>query len=98
MNGSLIGIELGIGAALLAVWVDAQIGGRRPSSLKMRFVHTLSAFVIVQASSVALAALVHDNTTRDRATLLVFILVLPALVYAFVVGLWLLRTLKEVVA
>ena len=66
MSGSLIGIELGVGAALLAVWLDTRIGERRPSSLKMRFAHTLSAFVIVQASSVALAALVHDNTTRDR--------------------------------
>lgn len=97
MNGSLIGAEMGVAAAILAVWVEARIGGRRPGSLRARMAHTAAAFVLVQASSAALARLIQPDMAPRMSVTLVLLLFLPALVYAFVVGLWLLRTLKEIV-
>lgn len=96
VNTSLLGIELAVGAALLAAWVETRFGDRRPSSLRHRFAHTAAAFVLLQLSALALGQLVHEGTPRTTSTALLFVLFLPALVYAFVAGLWLLRTLTEV--
>jgi hypothetical protein len=98
MDGSLIGAELGAGAAVLAVWAEARIGERRPTSLRARMVHTGAAFVLLQASSAALAHLIHEDTTPRMSTALVFVFFLPALTYAFLAAMWLLRTLKDVLA
>jgi hypothetical protein len=98
MNASLVCGEIGVGAAILAVWLEIRIGERRPSSLRARMAHAAAAFVLVQASSSALAHLIHEDTPARTSATLLLLLFLPALVYAFVVGMWLLRTLKEIVA
>jgi hypothetical protein len=95
MNVSIVSIELLVGAAILAGWFEARIGERRPASLSHRIGHAAAAFVLLQASSAALAHLLHEGASRGTSTALLFVLFLPALTYAFVAGLWLLRTLSE---
>lgn len=96
MSVSFVAVELAIGAVVLAAWVEARIGDRRPASRALRMAHAGAAFLFLQASSVALAHLIHTGTPRGLIAVLLFLLFLPALVYAFVAGLWLLRTLTEI--
>ncbi len=86
---------LTIGAALLAVWIDCLAEDRRPTSLKRRAAHVVVAFVVLQGANFAFALIAGDHAGDLRTVLLVFFLFLPSLIYVFLAGLWLLRTLVE---
>jgi hypothetical protein len=75
-------------AFLLAMWVDAKLEKRRPESPGWRVAHVAAACVLLQ-----IAAFAGGHVIPIVA---VFALLLPALVYTFVGGLWLIRTLAEV--
>jgi hypothetical protein len=88
-------VALTAGAFLLASWVDARVGDARPSSAGKRMAHALVGVVAVQAAVGALygvQAASGSQTVLMAAVLAVF---LPALVYAMVAGLWMVRMLAE---
>ena len=96
MGGSSFGIALAIGAALLAAWVDMRLERKRPGSPGRCFAHAATAFAVVQGTTTAAAALAGSETPRLGLLAVLFGIVLPGLVYAFLAGLWLMRTLAEV--
>jgi|GraSoiStandDraft_4_1057263.scaffolds.fasta_scaffold3483356_1 hypothetical protein len=98
MHGSLIAIELTVGAAILALWVELRVGERRPASFQRRIAHTAAAYAVLQLAGYGLNRLVNDGTPPTLRLLFVFLLILPALIYAFVVAVWVMRTLREAVA
>ena len=81
-----------IGAALLAAWLDARLGEARPQTPKQVLVHAgLSAVGLL--SSVGLLSLVY-GIPQGTFMVVVLTVFLPALVYALLAGLWMLRTLS----
>ncbi len=89
-------VALVVGAFLLASWVDARIGDSRPESPIRRSVHVLLALVALKLA-VVLVAVVHASGV-PKVTVLIAVMVffLPALVYTFLTGLWMMRMLAEV--
>jgi hypothetical protein len=86
---------LTIAAALLALWVDTRFESRRPESLKRRTVHVVLAFATLQAANFGSRFLIGAHAGDTRRLIVVFCLFVPSLVYTFLSGLWLMRTLVE---
>jgi hypothetical protein len=86
-------LTLGLGAALLAVWLDTRLAARRPSSLAQGFKQAILG-VLALNLSVALLEVVYG--VPDPAFMaLVLTVFLPALTYAMLGGLWLARALAD---
>jgi hypothetical protein len=88
-------VTLALGAFLLAVWVDARFEGRRPPTPRRRAVHIAVSCILLQSASIGAGLLVPDNATAAMQLAAVFVLLLPVMVYAFVSGLWLIRSIAE---
>jgi hypothetical protein len=89
-------VSLIIGAVLVAAWLDVRFDGRRPASLMRRFCHLAAGVAVLQVTSASLPHLLGANAGDLRQLLVVFFVLLPGLVYGFLGGLWLMRTLAEV--
>ena len=85
---------LTLGAAMLAVWLDGRLGDRRPHTHTQRLVHALLSVVALFAS-VGLLYLVR-GVPQGPFMGAVLVAFLPALVYALLAGLWMLRTLADI--
>ena len=88
-------VGLTIAAALLALWVDTRFESRRPESLKRRAVHVVLAFAALQAANFGSHFLIGAHAGDTRRLIVVFCLFVPSIVYTFLSGLWLMRTLAE---
>lgn len=87
---------LAIGAAVTALWVDVRMSDSRPQSLGRRLAHAFLAFVALNlASAVVVRFAQPDAGTLQRAGAILFVF-LPGLLYAFLAGIWLLRSLAEI--
>jgi hypothetical protein len=96
MGATHFAVALAIGAALLAGWLDLRFAKGRPASLTRRVGHTAAAYAVLLAATDVSRYLTGSAASAEQRLSVVFILVLPALVYAFLAGLWLMRTLAEV--
>jgi hypothetical protein len=81
-NGTFV-IALAAGAAMLAMWVHARFPGLAPERLGRAMLHAVTAFALLKAT-----ALLGDGTAAFAT---VFLFVLPALVYALLCTLWLVK-------
>ena len=88
-------VSLIAGAFLLATWADARFEGRRPGTPGWRIVHVAVSCILLQLASVLGGRLIGEHAGAIRPTTAALVIVLPFLVYAFVSGLWLIRTLAE---
>ena len=88
-------VPLAIGTALLAVWVDYRFDKLRPASLGRTAIHAAIAVAVLQVTTAGAQYAVGEEAGDARRLILVFVL-MPALVYAFLTGLWLMRVLSEV--
>jgi hypothetical protein len=88
-------VTLALGAFLLAVWVDARFDARRPSTPRRRAVHIAVSCILLQSASIGARFLVPDHSGAARQLAAVFVLLLPVMVYAFLSGLWLIRSIAE---
>lgn len=95
MGGTGFGIVLAVGAALVALWLDVRLEGRRPGSPIRRMGHSLAAYGVVRLASVATVHLAGVGASPARSTVALFLVLAPALVYAFLAGFWVLRTLAD---
>jgi hypothetical protein len=89
-------LALTVGAFLLASWVDAQVGASRPASPGKRLAHALVGVLLVQASVGALYLVQAAGASPAGLMAAVLALFLPALVYAMLAGLWMIRMLAEI--
>ena len=86
-------LMLTLGAALLAVWLDDRFPGLRPKTAAQGFVHAAIG-VFVMFGAVGLLQLVYG--IPDGAFMALVLGVFgPALVYALLAGLWMLRALAN---
>jgi hypothetical protein len=93
MRGNDFTLALTFGAGLLALWLDARLVSLRPKTPGMSLLHAVLSLVGL-AASVGLLYLVHGvpQTLFMVAVLTVF---LPALIYALLAALWMLRALTD---
>ena len=78
MSAAATVLTFAVGAVLLALWLDA----RRPAaSLRLAALHTVAAFLVVQALPAVMHALEVDRATSFRLAAILFVLVLPAFGY-----------------
>jgi hypothetical protein len=85
-----------LGAFLLAAWADMRLEQHRPASLRSLVVHVVVSCVLLQIATIGVALIVGQHGGTGRQFTAAFGLLLPTLVYAFLSGLWLIRTLADV--
>jgi hypothetical protein len=86
-----------LGAAAIAVWVDVRYPRLVPERAERRFAHAGAAFLGAQLLvPVTIQALLGVADSMPVQLVALFALFLPALVYAFLTGIWLLRLLRNV--
>ena len=84
MSNGIFVLGLAAGAGLLAVWIHARFPGLAPERLGKTVLHTGIAFVLLK-----LIPSVGDTVPAMFAG--IFLVVLPALVYALLCSIWMLR-------
>ncbi len=85
-----------LSAALLAGWLDWRLGKRRPVSLMYCMGHAAAAFAVLQLATAGSGYVAGASAAAERRLTVVFVLLLPSLVYCFLATIWLMRTLAEV--
>ena len=82
-NGTFV-LVLAVGAALLAIWTHARFPGLAPAHLGRTILHTAAAVLMLHLLPFAL-----DSGVDIRVSILGA--VLPALTYAMLAAIWMLR-------
>jgi preprotein translocase subunit SecY len=79
---------------LLALWVDARLAERGPSSLRSLFVFIAAGLLALRLATSAAATTIEPD--RPMLTIVVlFGIVLPTLVYVFLTTIWLLKVVRS---
>jgi hypothetical protein len=86
-------VTLTLGAALLATWFDARFPALRPKSIAQGFIHAALG-VFSMFGAVGLLQLVYGIPDGAFMALVIGIF-WPALIYALLAGLWMLRALAD---
>lgn len=84
MSNELFVLALASGAGLLAVWAHARFPGLAPERMGKALLHAGIAFVLLELSPG-----LGDTSAAMFAG--VFLLILPALVYALLCSIWMLK-------
>jgi hypothetical protein len=93
--GDKFTIGLLIGGFLLASWVDSRVGDGRPAATMRRIYHALAGLIVLQLSLVGLSVVHAVGASEPLVMVAVFALFLPALVYALLTALWVMRSVAE---
>jgi hypothetical protein len=96
MAGSAFQLVLPIGAAVLAVWIDVRFDARRPRSPIRRAVYAFAACAVLELATVVFSHIGGPGAPLTQRLTALFLCLLPGLVFAFLTGFWLMRTLGEV--
>jgi hypothetical protein len=87
-------LTLTLGAGLLAIWLDGRFASLRPKTAAHGVIHAVvSAVALIGVA--ALLAFLYDGLRQELFMVVVLTLFLPALVYALLSGLWMLRALRN---
>jgi len=86
---------LAVGSFLLAIWCDTRLSEHRPATLTRRVVHVAVSGVLLQVAAIGVTLVGPTDAGAARQLTAVFVVLMPALVYAFLTGLWVIRTLAE---
>ena len=83
MSSSTFVLVLAAGAGLLAMWIHVRFPSLAPERLGRTVVHVVIAFALLQVASTLGAS--------STVFTMVFLLLLPALVYALLCTIWMLQ-------
>jgi hypothetical protein len=90
-------LALTLGASLLAVWLDTRFTFLRPKTAASGLVHAaIGVFAVL--GSAGLLMLVYGDISDAAFIGIVLGVFLPALTYALLTGLWMLRALANLTA
>jgi hypothetical protein len=93
MRGNDFTLALTFGGALLAMWLDTRLASVRPRTPTWSLIHALLSLVAL-LSSVGLLYVVH-GIPENLFMVAVLTVFFPALVYALLATLWMLRALTD---
>lgn len=88
-NGTFV-LVLTVGAALLALWLDARLPKLAPLTPKRVILHVAFAFLVLQTISGLAGSL--------TLYVALFAVVLPALMYAFLTAVWFIKIAQGMLA
>ena len=86
-------LTLTLGAGLLAIWLDTRFPGLRPKTAAQGLIHA-AVGVFTMFGAAGLLELIYGVPQWEFLTVLLSVF-LPALVYALVTALWMLRALAN---
>lgn len=84
MSNGMFVLVLTVGAALLAVWIQARFPSLAPERLGRTMLHAGVAFVVLKV-------IVHLGGSTLTTLGAIFLVLLPALVYSLLCMLWMVR-------
>ena len=93
MNGDGLLVMIALGAALLALWSYVRWPGAAPVSFRGALVRVVIAFGLLQIGTVPLD--LAGGTSAALAVLAVIGVILPALSFAFLTSLWIMRLFAD---
>jgi hypothetical protein len=89
-------LALVAGSVALAAWLDVRLERHRPESPSARIMHAMAAWIALRVTAAVSAGLAGSDGPAVKTLGVLLLVVLPGLVYAFLSGLWLARTLADV--
>jgi hypothetical protein len=90
-------LTLTLGAALLAVWLDARFTGLRPKTAAQGLGHAVAGVFAVLGAA-GLLMLLYGDITDTAFMAIVLGVFVPALTYSLLTGLWMVRALANLTA
>lgn len=94
MNAGFVTVLIGLGAAAIALWIDARFPGLAPRDLGRAVLHCIASVAVGYATTPAFQALVSNEDPRSTL-LAVFALGFPSVVYCLLAGLWLIKATHQ---
>ena len=96
MSPELLTVGLALGAAAIAVWVHARFPGLAPQTLRFRFfVHVACCGIALKVAVPSALHFIVSMGTMAASLAGIFAVVLPALVYTFLVTVWILKLVQN---
>jgi len=92
LQGLIVAVALG--AAALALWLEVRLGHRAPERAVWIFGHAVAALAAFNLAP-RLADLLSTDDSLARRMLALFVVVLPAFVYAFLASIWVIKLIQR---
>jgi hypothetical protein len=93
VNGLVLVFALAAGP--LALWVDLRLRERAPRTVAWAFVHTVGALMVLRLMPKLMVLVIAGSDSPARKMLGIFSVLLPALVYAWLATIWLLKLVQR---
>ena len=98
MSAGLFAVVVLAGAALLAAWVDFRWPSLAPEGLLGRGLALGAACLVLQIVPLVFERMLALALPQEPRALVALVVLLAGFTFAFISGLWLLRTLRELAA
>lgn len=90
MNAGIVTGLIGLGAGVIALWIDVRFPQLAPQEMAKAVLHAAASLAVGYATSPAIQALVAYED--QRLTLLaIFGLAFPSILYCLLAGIWVIR-------
>jgi hypothetical protein len=89
MSPIVFGVAFAVGAMALAVWTDVRFARLAPVQLRGILLHAFAAFLVLHLVAGVVGPLMAAG--YGTAVLTVVFVALPAIAYAFLTGIWMIR-------
>ena len=93
MSNQVLVVSVGVGGALLALWIDIRLASRMPRGTRRVLGHAVAALVATTLIPLPMIALGTQHSPA-RALVALFAFVLPVFVYSFLTWIWLVRLVQ----
>jgi hypothetical protein len=96
LSPQVLTVCIALGAAALAMWVHARFPSLAPQSLQLRFfVHVACCGVALKVAVPSALHFVVSMGTMTAGLAALFAVILPALVYSFLITVWILKLVQN---
>ncbi len=89
MSPIIFGTAFAIGAGAIALWTDLRLPKLAPEEMRKIVMHTMASFIVLKVVAGAVGPIAASGPMGAMASVL--LVGLPAVVYAFLVGIWAIR-------
>ncbi len=93
-DGYLFTVSVGVGAALLALWIELRFPSLAPESLVRRFVAVGIGCLVLQGGALGFERALTLPLASTVTSLVALAVLLSAMTFGFVTAVWLLRSLQ----
>jgi hypothetical protein len=95
VNPGLFVVFIALGAAAIALWIDARFPGIAPANIRGIVIHAALAVAAGQLLVPAGLGFVRSLESHVMTLVGVFGVAFPALIYALLVGVWMIKTAQS---